>query len=83
MEPRFAKDLGEDVCADANTESAISCEGDSAGLAGAVSTEFGVWAVDSEVASLSGVFEEGDVFSGGGEVDGASDAGAGTPLVGG
>lgn len=87
MEPRFAKDLGKDESVDANTESAISCDDDSAGLAGAVSTEVGVWVVASEAASLLRVSEEEDVFSGSGEVDGAfdvgTDAGAGASLVGG
>lgn len=77
------KDLGEDESVDANTESAISCDGDSAGLAGAVSAEVGVWAVDSEVALLLGGSEEGVVFSGGGEVNGTSEAGTGASLVGG
>ena len=86
IEPRFVKDLREDESVDDNTESAISCDDDSAGLAGAVSTELGVWVVASEAASLLGV-SEGDVFSGAGEVDGAFDvgagAGAGASLVGG
>ncbi len=76
MEPMFAKDLGEDECADANTESAMSCDGDSADLVGAVSAGVDAWAVDSEAASLLGVSGEGAAFSDAGGVDGASDAGA-------
>lgn len=73
MEPMFAKDLGEDECADANTESAMSCDGDNADLGRAVSTGVDAWAV---AASLAGVSGEGAAFSDAGGVDDASDAGA-------
>ena len=76
MEPMFAKDLEEDECADANTESAISCDGDSADLGVAESTGVDAWAVDSEAALLPGVSGEGGAFADVGGVDGAADAGA-------
>lgn len=72
----FAKDLEEDECADANTESAISCDGDSADLGVAESTGVDAWAVDSEAALLPGVSGEGGAFADVGGVDGAADAGA-------
>lgn len=79
----FAKDLGEDECTEANTESAISCDGDGASLGGTVSTGVDAWVVDSEAASVLGVSEEGAVFEDAGGVDGASDAGAAASPVGG
>ena len=83
MELMFAKGLGDDECADANTESAMSCDGDSADLGGAVSTGVDAWVVDSEVALLPGVSGEGAVFSDPGGVDGASEAGvAALPVTG-
>jgi len=81
IEPRFAKDLGDDECADANTESAISCDGDSSGLAGAVSAGVGVWVVDSEAALLLGASEEEGLLPDGGGAEGASDDGDGASLV--
>jgi len=81
IEPKSAKDLREDECAGANTESATSCDDDSAGLTGAVFTGVGAWAVESEAALLPGVSEEGEVFADDSGADDGLDAGAAASLV--
>jgi len=81
MEPMFAKDLEEAECIDAKTESATSCDDDSAGLGAAVSTGVDAWAVESEAASRLGISEGGPASSDAGGVDGTSDAGAAASLL--